>query len=160
MNQDDPDPEPAYRKAYRVLQETILSSAEAVVSPESAQSFVRQSAKQIQDAKRTTPEFYVGEFFDELKTLVIATIQAESDRCRDALDAVHADAAAIGADLTARLTEARASGDREAQHAIWGERDIKQAETQGKVDAVSKRAGNLQIQLAAFQNLGSTLGVK
>ena len=153
----DEDDESAFQKVYEDLSGTILRSLDNVSDPESAQEFVTQVSKQIESAKTTLPDFYTREFFGELQPLVAARTRAEVEQCQQTLSDAQAEAAAISAELNERLRPARASGDRREQHAIWGEGEVKQAEIQAKIDAVSKRLDVPRAQLLAWTSLTSSI---
>ena len=61
-------------------------------------------------------------------------------------------------ELQARLEAASPAGDRDAEHAIWREREERQATCQAKVDNASRRLDSAMIRLEAYESPASTLG--
>jgi hypothetical protein len=144
---------------YTEIIDSALTSLDAITKPEDAHPFVLRTAAQLRKASANIAEFYIGEFFNIFKDMVIERFRAESAECQQALRDANAEAATVSAELRIRLAAAHAAGDREAEHAVWREREIRQAACQAKVDAASKRVDMISLRLSVFQELASTLGI-
>jgi hypothetical protein len=118
-----------------------------------------QTAAQVREFSVKIPGFYVEEFFNIFKDSVVERVRIESADCEQALRDANAEAATASDELQARLDAARAASDRETEHAVWRDREIRQAACQAKVDAVTRRIGILSLRLGAFQELPSALGI-
>jgi hypothetical protein len=149
----------SYEDAYTKLIYSTLTSLEAIESPDGVNPFVAQTATQVGELSTKIPEFYVEEFFNILKDAVVERFRIETADCERALRDANAEAAAASDELQARLDAARAAGDRETEHAVWRDREMRQAACQAKVDAASRRADILSLRLSAFQELPSALGI-
>jgi hypothetical protein len=149
----------SYVDAYTKLTDSALSSLETIDKSEDVHPFVVQTAAQLHQISTDIPEFYIGEFFNIFKDAVVERLRAESADCQKALNDANAEAAAASTELQARLAAAHAGGDREAEHAVWREREIRQAECQAKVDAASNRGNVLSLRLGAFQELALAMGI-
>ena len=149
----------SYADAYAKLIDSALTSLEAIEEPSDVHPFVLRTATQLRELSATTTEFYPGEFLNIFKDAVVERIGAESADCEQALHDAKAEAATASGELQARLAEAHATGDRDAEHAVWREREIRQAECQAKVDAASKHADMLILRLGAFRELASAFGI-
>lgn len=148
-----------YADAYTKLIDTALISLESIETPDNVRPFVLQTAAQVRELSAKTPEFYVGEFFSRFKDEVVERCQAEAEACQQAVHDAHAEGATASAELQARFDAAHAAGDREAEHAVWRDREIGQAAVQAKVDAAGKRADVISLRLDACLELASTLGI-
>jgi hypothetical protein len=148
----------SYEDAYARLIDSALTSLDAIEGPEDVQPFILQISTQLNELSVSMPEFYIGEFFNMFKDVVVERFSAASADCERALREANAEAATVSADLQARLATAHAAGDRAAEHAVWREREVRQAACQAKVDAVTKRADVLGLRLGAFQELVSAMG--
>ena len=71
---------------------------------------------------------------------------------------VKAETAAASVELTARFRAARAAGDRAAQHAVWRDKETRQAAGQAKIATVTRRLELERLRLDAYKSLASALG--
>lgn len=149
----------SYVNAYAELLDSSLALLQAIESPEDARPFIERISMQVDKSSAKIPEFYVGEFFNILKDAVVEHCRIEADDCERALREANAEAERVSAELQIRLEEARAVGDWDAQHAVWRDREVRQAACQAKVDSASIRAEKISLRLAAFQELASSMGV-
>jgi len=86
-------------------------------------------------------------------------MRIETADCEQELRDANAEAATASDELQVRFDAARAAGDREAEHAVWRDREIRQVACQAKVDAASRRADIIGLRLGAVQELPSALGI-
>jgi hypothetical protein len=148
-----------YQQAYAEVAQAVLSSLSIVDSVVSARAFVSQAAHQIREASATIPEFYLGEFFDVFKDAAIAQARKELAECERAVEEAKAEANVASIKLTARLDVARNAGDLEAQHAVWREREVRQAACQAKIDTASARLDPINIRIEVIKDLAGELRV-
>jgi hypothetical protein len=149
----------SYGEAYSQVTQECLASLATVDTPEAASRFVSQAAQQIRELAAKVPEFYVSECFGRLQDAIVSQSRSEQDACKRELSEASAQTDHLNADLRARFDAAWASGDREAEHALWQERETEQAKCQTRVDAVSRRSELGHLRLDAFDSLGTLLGV-
>lgn len=148
-----------YEEVYETLQQTLIRMLGEVFDAETADSFAAQAVSDLRSAQETTEEFYVGEFYERLRPVVLEKLTSDLRRCEREAEEVQAQARAIGADLTRRLNAARAAGDQALQHAIWGEREVKQKEVQAKIDALTEDANVIGFRMQAIIKVGSAFGL-
>ena len=153
-----PEARKPYEEEYERFTHVALSALAAVDTPAAAQTFVTQVAQQLRDLAAKIPEFYIGEFIGLFKDAVLKQCAAEVEDCKRTISGAEARAAAIGVELQPRLDAASAAGDRAAEHAVWGERQVRQAECQAEVDEASRRIGLTSCRLDAFKDLASAVG--
>jgi hypothetical protein len=60
---------------------------------------------------------------------------------------------------SSRLHQAREAGDSEAEKAIFRERDARQADVQGRIDAATAQMDAPKLQLSAIKSVCTALGV-
>jgi hypothetical protein len=149
----------SFREEYRILGDLLLASLSNVQSPDAAHTFRLEWNERIRQAAATTPEFYIGEFIDKIKPRVAAKSQTELDDLKRTVDEIQTEAKRVSAELTSRLRAAKATGEAEAEHAIWKEREDMRAELQARIDAMT----NLDIKatrlrLDTFRQLMTGLG--
>jgi hypothetical protein len=149
--------QPAYEEVYAELIEATLSSLATVDTPESASSFVTRVAQQIRDLSARIPEFYALEFLAILKDAVVSLTDSEMAALKQAKNDVVARNEAVAAELNVRLHAARAAGDRAAQHALWRESEVSQAEGQARIDELTRRLHPIGLRLDALKSLRSSL---
>jgi inorganic triphosphatase YgiF len=148
-----------YRRAYDEVTQMLLSSLRTVDSAASARTFVSQAAEKIRDASVSVPEFYVGEFFNVFKDAAVAHAGQEVAECERALKEAQDDATVGTAELQVQLDAARQAGDCQAEHAVWREREIRQAACQAKVDAASARMDPIGVRIETVEALATALGL-
>lgn len=148
----------SYADAYTKLIDSAFTSLEAIEEPEDVHPFVVKTAAQVRELSAKTPEFYAGEFVNLFKDAVVERVRIEAAHGEQALRDANAEADAASAELQVRFDEAHAAGNREAEHAVWRDREIRQAACQAKIDEVTRRADVLGLRLTAFQELASALG--
>jgi hypothetical protein len=149
----------SYADAYTKLIDSTLVSLEAIEGPEDVHPFIVQTAAQVHELSAKIPEFYAEEFFDIFKDAVVERFRIETADCEQELRDANAEAATASDELQVRFDAARAAGDREAEHAVWRDREIRQVACQAKVDAASRRADIIGLRLGAVQELPSALGI-
>ena len=66
------------------------------------------------------------------------------------IEEAKAEANAATIELQARLDAARNAGDRKAEHAVWGELEIRQAACQAKIDATTARMDPIGLRIEAI----------
>ena len=145
-------------EAYAVLTEATLSFLATVDTPESASAFATQVAQQIRDLSARIPEFYALEFFDMFKDAVVNLTNSDMENTKRALNEVLGRNEAVAAELNVRLNAARAAGDRAAQHALWREREVRQAEGQAKVDELTRSLNPVGFRFDALREPLVVLG--
>jgi hypothetical protein len=149
----------AYDQAYSEVTEAVLSSLSAVDSPESSRRLVAQAAERIQEVSAEVPEFYVGEFFNVFKDAAIARVRTETAQGMHTLGSARAEAAEATTELQARPAAARTARDREAEHEVWRELEVRRVECQAKIDVVTARTDLLGLRLKAIESLVAALGL-
>jgi pyruvate/2-oxoglutarate dehydrogenase complex dihydrolipoamide acyltransferase (E2) component len=97
------------------------------------------------------------EFLEMFKDAAVIQGQAELSDVEQALNEVKASNEAVAAELNVRLNAARAAGDRAAQHALWREREVRQAEGQAKVDELTRSLNPVGFRFDALKSLWSSL---
>lgn len=147
-----------YRAAYDRQLEQLMHDLSEVETVEAAHNFGVRAAQRLKVEATTTQEFYVGEFLNMLRHAVGRQAEAEMASCEQAISDAQLEASLAKVELQARLEAARAANDREAEHAVWGEREKRQAACQAKVDAAMSRIGVISTRLTACQDLASALG--
>lgn len=147
-----------YEKAYSDTVESLISDLWTVETPDSVTGFTVQAANHVRSQATNMPEFYIGEFLNIFKDAVVDRCRVEIAACERAISDAKADADAGTVELQARLTAAMAAQDREAEHAVWRERDTRQAACQGKIDASTRRIEFMSLRMDACQGLASALG--
>jgi hypothetical protein len=148
-----------YKTAYSDTMESMISTLWRVTTPDSARTFTSQAAQHIRSNAQNVPEFYVGEFLSLFKNAVVSRARAEIAACKRAVADTEAEADSASVELQARLTTAIAANDREAEHAVWREREARQAACQAKVDASSRHIASVNLRLDTCKDLASALGV-
>jgi hypothetical protein len=155
------DERAAYKQAYIEFTAATLSALATVDTPESASTFVSQAAQQLRDLSAKTPEFYAEELLDT--TFKEALSNWGSAELAD-IEQTHSDANArthaLEAEMNARMNAARVSGDRDAEHALWREVEVRRAESQAEIDALTRRAHLVSVRLDACERLQASLGSK
>jgi hypothetical protein len=136
-----------------------LVTLEAVDSSAAVSAFATQAARQVREMSARIPEFYVGEFFNFFKDAIVAYGKSVVADCQRRLAEAQVEVQIGTVELQARLDAARAVGDRDAEHAIWQEREIRQAAAQAKVDDASRRAAVLSLHVDVCSDLASALGI-
>lgn len=132
----------------------LLAALAAVDSADSALAFTGRAVRQLNSL--ASP---VGKAFEAFKDAAVAQTRAETHRLGGIVNRANAEAEVASQDLRARMKVAREAGDKDAQAAIWQERDSRQAEGQGKIDAASARLDDIKLQIAAVKSVGEALGV-
>lgn len=148
-----------YKHAYAEVTQAVLSSLSSVDSAASARTFVSQAANKIREACASIPEFYLGEFFNVFKDAAVAQAGKEIAECQRAIEEAKAEANAATIELQVQLDAARNAGDREAEHAVWGERETRQAACQAKIDATTARMDPIGLRIGAIEDLATALGI-
>jgi hypothetical protein len=144
-------------QVYSEFTAATLSSLATVDTPESASSFVTQVAEQIRDLSATIPEFYALEAIEMLRSTFINSDDYRKEPAASlqaAKDAVARNEAVV-AEINVRFHAARAAGDRAAQHALWRESEVSQAEGQTEVDRIARNLDSVFLRFKAFANLRS-----
>ena len=118
---------PAYERAYTELVQTTLIALSNVESKESAQKFISDTIANIRQQEQAVSEFYKEEFIQLLKDAAWEQRQADVLGQELIVEEAKEEGKAAGAELTVRLAAARASGDRQAQHAVWREQKVRLA---------------------------------
>lgn len=149
-----------HEREYAAFTEATLADLGTVSTAETARAFATMTAQKVRDMSAKSPEFYAGEFFDIFKDAAVAKSRAEMAECEQAVDEAKAEAATGTAQLQERLNAARASGDRQAEHDIWREREIRQAAVQAKIDEATKRIDPISMRLDACNELAAALGLE
>ena len=103
-------------------------------------------------------EFYPGEFIYAFKDVVADRAQVGMADCKRAINAAETEADEAATDLNTRLAEARAAGDRAAEHEAWKEREARQAARQLTIEAASRHVERIRLGQDACKNLASALG--
>jgi uncharacterized protein (DUF2267 family) len=153
---DGDEPRPA-KSVYAEFTDATLSSLASVDTPELADAFAAQVTQQIRDLSARIPEFYALEFLDLLRIAVAnmtASYMADLKQAKIDLEARN-EAAAV--ELNTRLRAAKAASDRAAQHAVWRESQVRQANDQAEMDALTRRLGLVGLRLDAFKKVKSSL---
>jgi hypothetical protein len=153
------NPGTAHADAYAELTEKLLAALETVHTPTSVQAFASQAARQIRDISANIPEFYAGEFLNIFKDAVVAQTRIDVADCERMITDAKMEAQVGTVELQARIEAARAAADQQAEHAVWQEREIREATCQAKVDEASKRADYLSLHLEVCNELASALGL-
>lgn len=146
--------------AYAVLAAEIVAGLDAAVSPQAIDEVITRAGDAIRREAGTVPEFYVGEFFDRLNSAIMERMNIEVKKCEEVIASVQAQADVGSLDLNTRLSVARQEHDQDAEHAIWRERDLKQAEIQGTIDSATSRITLVAMWPTAIKRLASHMGVK
>jgi hypothetical protein len=147
-----------YDKAYANLVEQLLAALAAVETEEAAHQFNTQAIQSIRSQAAAVREFYIGEFLSIFKDAAVSRCGVETRECEQALEDAQMEAAVGSVELNARLAAASAAGDREAEHAVWRDREELQTACQAKIDATSRSMDPIMIRLSACKNLLSALG--
>jgi hypothetical protein len=145
---------------YTELIETALPSLLTIDTPDLARTFVTQLTRHLHQTSAKNREFYAGEFFNRFKDAAVNLCRAEIEECRQVVRDVHAQADVLNAALQARLTAATATNDREAEHAVWRDRELLQAEAQAKIDQATRRTELVDFRLDAVERLASAIGAE
>ena len=148
-----------YQHAYAEVTQAVLSSLSTVDSAASARTFVSQAANQVREASAIVPEFYLGEFFNVFKDAAVAQGRKEIAECKHAVEQAKAEANAATIELRAQLDAAQKVGDREAEHAVWREREARQAACQAKIDAAAARTDPIAVRVGVIEDLATALGL-
>jgi hypothetical protein len=146
-----------YEHAYAEVTQAVLSSLSTVDSVASARTFVSRAANKIREASASVPEFYLGEFFNVFKDAAVAQAGKEIADCQRAIEQAKAEANAATNELQARLEAALNTGDREAEHAVWRERETRQAACQAKIDTTTARMDPIGLRIGAIEDLATAL---
>lgn len=147
-----------YRAAYSSLLEQLKHDLSTVETAEDADRFVVRAASQVRGEASVTREFYIGEFLNLFKRSVSTSGKAEMAECEKAVSDAKLEASFATVELQAQLEAITAVADQEAEHALWREREERQAACQAKIDAASKRLDAIIIRVDACKNLASALG--
>jgi hypothetical protein len=137
----------------------VLSSLRSVDSAASARTFVSQAADKVREVSASVPEFYLGEFFNVFKDAAVAQTGKEVVECQHAVEEAKAEANAATVELQAQLDAARNAGDREAEHAVWREREARQTACQAKIDVATARMDPIGVRIGAIEDLATALGL-
>lgn len=148
-----------YSTAYTKLLDRLTLDLSMVETEESARGFAVQAAQSIRNQAATVQEFYIGEFWNLFKGDVVRRGTGELAECKQARKDARLEADIGTVELQLRLETATAAGDREAEHAVWREREDRQAACQARLDAISQRVGSVSLRLDACSHLASLLGV-
>jgi hypothetical protein len=81
------------------------------------------------------------------------------EECRRLIAEANAEADAASADLEKRLGAARATNDYEAEHAVWRDREARQAACQAKIDDATARIAPMSFRLETVEGLAAALGL-
>jgi hypothetical protein len=146
-----------HNEAYESLLEQLLPSLSAVETEESAGEFSARAADWVRSQAAVVPEFYIGEFLNIFKGAVVRQGRADIAACEQVKKDAELEADLAMVELNARLATAQAADDREAEHAVWREREERQSACQAKIDAATRRIGTVDFRLAALQALASAL---
>jgi hypothetical protein len=147
----------AHEVAYAELAQALLSNLAYVDSPGSEQMFIREAAEKVRGASRRLPEFYSGEFLNLFKDAAVSQTRVAVEDCRRLIAEANAEADAASAELEERLSAARAADDYEAEHAVWRDREIRQAACQAKIDIARARMEPMSLRLEAVEGLAAAL---
>ena len=147
-----------YRTTYDRLLEQLMHDLSEVETDESGHDFSAHAAQRLKAEAATTREFYIGEFLNMLKDAVMRQATTEIAACKQVVRDSNLEASLAKVELQARLEVARAANDREAEHAVWQEREERQVACQAKVDAAEKRVDFASIRLTAYSSLASAFG--
>lgn len=149
---------PLYEQAYQNLINSAAASLSNVDSAESAQKFIDKTVADVRQQAREVPEFYLGEFAQLLKEAVWNHAQSFGLELELAVEEAKDEGKAASAELTARLEAAIKAGDRDGQHAVWREREVRLTVVQAKVDDATARIGYLDIRRRACEAVVTALG--
>lgn len=149
----------AHEVAYAELAQVLLSDLTYVDSPGSEKMFIRQAAERVKEASRRLPEFYSGEFLNLFKDAAVSQTKVAVEDCRRLMEEANSEADAASAELEERLNAARAADDYEAEHAVWRDREIRQAACQAKIDIARERMEPMSLRLEALEGLAAALGL-
>lgn len=149
----------AYEHAYAEVTQAVLSSLAAVDSTTSACTFVTQTVDKVRETSASVPEFYPAEFLNMFKDAAVAHAMEELAQCRRTIEEAKAEADAATVELQARLDAARNEGDRKAEHAVWREREARQAAFQAKIDAATAQMAPIGLRLGAIESLVTAFGI-
>jgi hypothetical protein len=147
-----------YAEAYEDLQERLLAALAKVDSEESSREFCSEAEREIRNLTSTVSEFYVGEFLNLFKDAAVEQGRAEVAAYEAAQKDTSFEADLATVELNARLTAAQAAGDRDAVHAVWREREERQAALRARKDALRGPVDTLGFRLDAVKSLGSEFG--
>lgn len=150
---------PAYEQAYDKLLAIGLDALSKIETEESVQPFIDTMTAQVKRDREEVNEFYVGEFIQLLKEAAWEQRQAEILACELIVEEAKDEGKAASTELTERLTEARLSGDRQAQHEIWREREVRLAQVQSRVDDATAQLRTVGIRRRACDALAKALGI-
>lgn len=132
----------------------LLASLAAVDSADSALAFTGHAVNQLRSLGAPADRS-----FDVFRTAAMQQVREETERLSTVIDQAKADADTASRELTSRLHRAREAGDSEAEKAIFRERDVRQADVQGRIDAATARMDAPSLQLSAVKSVGTALGV-
>jgi hypothetical protein len=147
-----------YKEAYESLLERLLAALSKVDSEESSHEFCSHAAREIRGLASTVSEFYVGEFINLFKDAVVKQGREDVAAYKEVKEGVAFEADVATVELSARLAAAKAAGDREAVHAIWREREERQAALRAQRAAQVGRIDALGLRLDAVTSLASAVG--
>lgn len=147
-----------YRESYNSLLEQLMHEISTIETTEAVGNFVARAASQIRSEASSTQEFYIGEFLNIFKRSVVASSTAEMAACEQGISDAKLEASLATVELQARLEAITAAGDQDAEHALWREREERQASSQAKIDAESRRIDAIGVRIDACKNLASELG--
>jgi hypothetical protein len=148
----------SHDKAYTDLIAQLLVDLSMVGTTESAGMFTDQALQRIRAQAVQAPEFYIGEFLNRFKNAVVRQSESGIAACEQARNEATAEAGSVSVELQARLYAATAAGDRDAEHAVWRDREAKQATVQAGIDDSVKRVRAISLRLDTCKNLASALG--
>ncbi len=150
---------PDYAESYRSLTEKILRRMDHVTDGESLDRFVAESLGEIELVRAVTPEFYGSEFHFRLRRATLAKIEAAFGARTRQVEEIRGTAEAQRAEFNERLLAAIADGDASAQHDIFGEFEVWQADLQRQMTAATQRMMYVPFAVDALKGIGSGLGL-
>jgi hypothetical protein len=149
---------PSYSEAYKDVLSQVMSALWTVDSRESADVFVGESDALVRRMARNVDEFYVGEFLNIFKDAVVSQGNSDLAACKQEVKSANVEAESVSVQLTERLSAAMAGGDTAAQHEVWRDREIVQADCRARVDSASKRIDSISLRLGLCEELATKLG--
>jgi hypothetical protein len=154
------DPDIGHAQAYEQFTKESLAALETVDTRAAARAFASRIAQQARNIAAEVPEFYTAEFFNIFKDTVVTQTRPDVARCKHMIEDAKAEAEAASTELQARLQDARAAGNGQAEHEVWRERENRQTACQAKIDEATNRANILGLRIDACNDLASALGIR
>jgi hypothetical protein len=142
--------------SYDRLLSQLLHDLSEIETEEASHKFSSRAERQLRKEAPTVDEFYVREFLKMPTDAVASQAGIVPAECQQAISEAKLDASMAKVELQARLETASAAGDREAEHAVWREREKRQAACQAKVDAATARIDLVGFRVTALGELAST----